>query len=109
MAIRFKVGEYKHPHYIREWRNYRGLTQDEVAEAMNVSKGTISRVETGDSPYSQDILEGLAVVLDTDPASLLRPPVESEALWSLWRRAQPSERQQLTEMAKVIVKTGTGG
>ena len=110
MAARFKVETYRHPHFIREWRRYRGLTQEQLAEKLGLTKGSISRVENGEVPYSQDLLEALSTALDTEPGSLLmRPPTESEALWLLWSKAQPAERKQLTEMARVIVKTGTRG
>ncbi|WP_133769095.1 helix-turn-helix domain-containing protein [Enterovirga rhinocerotis] len=95
-------------HYIREWRVHRGYSQEQVAEELSVSKATISRLETGDQPYGQRMLEALAKLFGTEPANLLMPPLsDTEALWELWKQAQPLEKRQITDMARIILKTGT--
>lgn len=62
-------------HFIREWRMARGLSTTEVAARMHPSAAcsdiTLARVEKGSYPYTQQILEGLAAVLDCTPADLL--------------------------------------
>lgn len=94
------------PTFIRSWRKHRGRTLGEVADLVNVSHATISRIETGSQPYSQPILEGIADALDTDPASLLtRDPSDYEAIWSIWDKAQPFERELIVNVATAILKT----
>jgi transcriptional regulator with XRE-family HTH domain len=91
--------------FIREWREFRGLTQDVLADRLHMSKAQLSRIETGKQPYTQDFLEVCAESLKTEPASLLmRNPKEEDALWSIWDQAKPGERRQITELAKAITK-----
>lgn len=57
--------------YFREWREYRDRKQGEVAALIEVDPGTLSRLESGKSPYDQDILEKLALVYGCDPEDLI--------------------------------------
>ena len=95
--------------YIREWREHRGLTQEQLAGRLETSVASISRIESGTQPYTQDTLEALADALQTDVASLLmRNPKDEEAIWSLWERAKPGERRMIEDIARTVTKTGTG-
>lgn len=93
---------------IKQWREYRGLTQDALAERLETSKASISRIESGDQAYTQDFLEACADALMTDPASLLmRDPTDEEAVWSLWDKAKPAQRQMIEGIVQSVLKTGT--
>ena len=95
--------------FIREWREYRGLSQEALGERLETSGASISRIENGTQPYTQDTLEALADALMTDPASLLmRNPDDPEAIWSLWDAARPGERKMIVDIARTVTKTGTG-
>lgn len=95
--------------FIREWREYRGLSQEALGERLETSGASISRIENGTQPYTQDTLEALADALMTDPASLLmRNPDDPEAIWSLWDAAKPGERKMIVDIARTVTKTGTG-
>lgn len=73
-----------------------------------MAAATLSRIETGKLPYTQDFLEMAADAYGTDIVSLLiRDPTDADAIWSIWDQAKPAQRQQIVEHAKVIVKTGT--
>jgi len=95
--------------YIREWRKFRGLTLERLAERVDMTAGNLSQIERANQGYSQAQLEALAEALQTDVASLLmRNPMDSEALWSLWDQAKQGQRQQIVEITKTILRTGTG-
>lgn len=95
--------------FIRQWRKHRGMTLGQVADLVNISHASISRIETGSQPYSQPILESIADALDTDPASLLaRDPSDYDAIWSIWDQAQPFERELIVNIATAILKTRKG-
>lgn len=94
--------------FIKQWREYRDLTQDDLAERLETSKASISRIESGVQAYTQDFLEACAEALRTDPASLLmRDPTDDEAVWSLWDKAKMGERQMIEQIVRTVVKTGT--
>jgi transcriptional regulator with XRE-family HTH domain len=97
-------------HFIREWRQHRGLTQEMLAERLETTKANISRVESLKQGYTQDFLEACAEALSTEPASLLtRDPTDPENVWSVWDQAKPGERRQIVAIAKTLIRTGTGG
>lgn len=94
--------------YFKQWRVHRGLSQEQLADRLGTSVPSISRIENGTQPYTQDVLEALAEALGTDPASLLmRDPDAPEAMWSIWDQAKVSERQLIEELARSVVRTGT--
>lgn len=89
--------------YIREWRQARGLTLEQVADRVGMKPSALSYLERGQSAYTQGTLEAIADALGTDPASLImRNPTEDTAIWSLWDKASPAEKQQITEVVKVL-------
>lgn len=95
-------------HFVREWRKYRNLTQEQLAERIPTSVANISRIETGKQDYTQSLLEALAEALSTDAASLImRDPSRPEAIWSIWDQASPGQKLQIVEVAKALVKTAS--
>lgn len=69
-------------HYIREWRKFRGLTQEQLADRLEVATSTISQLENYKQGYSQAILEALAGALMCEPWQLLKsdPTKEGEVI-----------------------------
>lgn len=108
MAFRFKKTGPLRRHFIKEWRKYRGLSQDALAERLGISKATLSRIENRRIPYSQDFLEACADMLMCDPADLLmRNPSSPDAVWSVWEQIPPTERDHAIEVLKTFRRTGT--
>jgi transcriptional regulator with XRE-family HTH domain len=94
-------------HFIRQWRKFRGLTLEQLAERLHTTHATLSRIETGKMAYTQPLLERLAEELRTDPASLIvRDPSDPEGLWSIYDTLSPPERQRGAALLRVL-KTGT--
>lgn len=94
--------------YIKEWREFRNLSQDALGERLETSGSMISRIENGETPYTQDTLEALADALQTEPASLLmRNPKDPDAIWELMEQGKTAQRQKLSEYADYLKKTGT--
>ena len=63
---------------IKDLRQERGLTQDELAERLFVSRQTVSNYELGRTRPDIDTLEKLAQVLETDMNTLLYGPPDLE-------------------------------
>jgi transcriptional regulator with XRE-family HTH domain len=90
-------------HFIREWRKHRGLTQEQLAERIDVAVSTISQLETNKQGYSQATLEALAWALQCEPADLLmRDPTKEDALWTIWEGLDAPSKQQIVEIAKTF-------
>ncbi|KQZ31602.1 hypothetical protein ASD50_15165 [Mesorhizobium sp. Root552] len=106
MSVRFqKTDSQRRRHFIKEWRHHRGLTMDRLADRLDISKATLSRIESGKQPYTQDTLEALADALSCEPADLImRDPTAPGAIWSLWERANPAQRQQIESVVRALVE-----
>jgi transcriptional regulator with XRE-family HTH domain len=100
----------RQPHYIKEWRKHRGLTQDQLAERIGMDRAYLSKIESGKRRYDQPFLEAAAEVLQCDiPDLIVRDPSDPDGIWSVWDTLKPVERSQVVEIAKTIKRTGTGG
>lgn len=99
--------------FLREWRKYNRMTQEQAAEPLNLDPTTLGRIERGLVPYDQRLLEAAAELYGCEPADLImRNPNDPEGIWSVWDHAKQGQRQQIVEVAKVIVgadRTGTDG
>lgn len=76
-------------HFLRQWREYRGLSLRKLAERMEVEPGVpltshanLGRIETFQQPYSQEILEAAAIALGCTVSDLLMvdPTKEGEVV-----------------------------
>lgn len=96
--------------FIAQWRDFRNLTQEQLADRLDMTQSHLSMLENGRRGYTQETLEAVANALQTDVASLLmRDPTDPDAIWSIWDQAKPGERQMIVDIAKTVTKTGTGG
>lgn len=60
---------------IRAWRKHRDLSLERVAARIEMTTSNLSKIERGEQPYTQPVLEALAEALNCSPADLLmRPP-----------------------------------
>lgn len=103
----------RRPTFIKQWRKYRDdLSQEALAERLEMSAAQLSRIESGKQGYTQDFLEACAHALRTDvPSLLMRDPTKEapddpNAIWSIWDSAKPGERRLIVRLAKQI-RTGT--
>lgn len=105
MSLRFQKPGERRRHFLKEWRTFRGLTMDRLADRLEISKATLSRLESGKQPYTQDTLEALADALSCEPADLImRDPTSPGAIWSLWEKASPAQRQQIESVVRALVE-----
>lgn len=92
---------------LKEWRKFRGLTQEALAEAVGMSKGNISQLEQAVQGYSQEGLESLAEALKTEPGFLLAvDPFKQEDFLSVWEKANADQRRIIVQLSKTIVDSG---
>lgn len=64
----------KRPHFVREWRKHRKMTQEHLAELVGVSTASISQLETGKQGFTDTTLYALATALGAEPGDLLSYP-----------------------------------
>ena len=63
---------------IRVWREYRGLTQQQLAEAAGISKPYLSQLETGKRTGTAEVLAAIARALNISLDDLVTGGAETE-------------------------------
>ncbi len=92
------------PHFIRKWREARGLSQEAFAEAVGRERSYVSKIENGNRKYDQVFLETAADALGVTPADLLaRDPTDPEKLWQVYDQLSPAQRAQLVQIAHTLI------
>ncbi|MGE3419348.1 MAG: helix-turn-helix transcriptional regulator [Bradyrhizobium sp.] len=86
-------------HFIKEWREHRGLTQEQAAERVQLDRTTLGRIENRRIAYTQPILEALAEAYSCEPWDLLHrdPSKEGHVVDFLaeLQKASPVEQREL--------------
>jgi transcriptional regulator with XRE-family HTH domain len=104
VTTRFKTPPGR-PTYIRAWRKYRQLTQEQLAERAEMSPGNLSQLENQKQDYTRSTLERLAEALNCDPVDLLiRDPNDPEGIWSLWDQAKPAQKRQIIGVIEGLLR-----
>lgn len=108
----------RRPTFIRAWRKDRGLSLVQLADRLQteleieIDPSQLSRIERGESPYSQDNLEALAAVLRCEPADLLmrepKKPDATEMFHSIWDRVPPLAKKQALVVLEAFAAAKTG-
>lgn len=102
-------GKYRRT-YIREWRKQRGLSLRQLAARIEkrpgeelISFASIGRIERGEQPYSQPILEGISDALNVSCAALLEDnPDRDGIVIDLVRRMDESKRADAIKLLKAL-------
>ena len=88
---------------IREWRKFRGLTLEQLADQTSFTVGALSQVETGRTGYSERLVEELAPILRCKPGDLISTdPEEAEVDYLL--KSLPHDKRDLA--IKTLVAMG---
>lgn len=97
--------------FVKEWRKYRGLTQEALAERAGMTVGNISKLEQFQQGFSDMGLQAIADALDCSPGQLLMVnPQQDGAMWTLWEAASQGDKLKIIDMSRIITgKTGTNG
>jgi len=66
----FAILDGKNP--IKVWREFRHLTQQQVAEAVGISKPYLSQIETGKRRGTTEVITAIAKALDVSVDELVR-------------------------------------
>lgn len=100
-------------YFFKEWRKYRGYTQEDLAAIVGVTPSSISQLETGKQGFTDTTLAALADALSCSPGDLLmRNPLDQDAPWSIWdnvKHAPAEQRKAIVAVVETMLKTGTGG
>jgi transcriptional regulator with XRE-family HTH domain len=101
--------EEKQRNYLRAWREFRELTQEQLADKVGTDKGVISLLESGARRLSDKWLRKLAPALNTTPGHLLDhdPNNMPTDILDIWSKIDDRDRAQAARVLSSFVKTGT--
>jgi len=95
-------------HFLQQWREFRGLTQEQAADRIGWDRTTLGRVEKGRIPYGQGLLEAAAEAYDCEVWDLLNvdPTKQGEVVdfTALLKMASPEERAEILGFARGRLK-----
>ena len=93
--------------YLAEWRDLRGLSQEQLANRIGSTKSSISRWETGERDITLGALSAIAEALDCDALDLYRDPARPSAD-ALLQHMDDRMRRQAFRLIEAL-RTGTEG
>jgi transcriptional regulator with XRE-family HTH domain len=101
--------EDRPPHFLREWRKFRHMTQQELADAVGTSKTVVSEMERGNLQLSPKWLRKFAPVLRTQPGHILdHDPEELDSdIIDIWARIDERDKEQALRVLRSFDRTGT--
>lgn len=95
--------------YIRAWRKERGYTLDQMVGRLaelgvETTGASISRIERGEQPYSQDILEALAEALGVALSDLIEnnPELPDAEVIDFIRHLDAPQKEQASAVLKAM-------
>ena len=87
------------PTFIKQWRNHRGLTQEELGEQVGLTTSSVSQLENGKQGFTDGSLAKYARALGCSPLQLLaHDPSRPDSFWPLFEAAEKTsgrERRRL--------------
>lgn len=100
-------------HYIRQWREKRGVSLRKLAERLEVEPGgdplvsyaSLSRIETGEQPFSEPILNAISEALDVPRVMLLEmDPLKEGHIIDLLNKMDKPTRDQAVRMLELMAQ-----
>jgi transcriptional regulator with XRE-family HTH domain len=91
-------------HYLREWREHRGLKQEELAARTGISTSVISRYETGDRRIHMEAQFKLMAALGITPPQFFSPPNAPFQI-TITGDETPEQRRHLVNMVTKLLAT----
>ena len=88
--------------YLKEWREKRGLTQEQLADRMETNKGQVSKLERGAQRMNDEWIAGCAFALGVEPGDLLKDP-NAPCPHDLLSGATPEQREKALKMIAIIL------
>ena len=96
----FEIGQK-----IRKYRKEKGLSQEQLAEKVNISVTHMSHIETANTKLSLPVLVDIAAVLQVQTDELLtdtKPQPSAARLMQLVADCTPAQLELIIELAKTV-------
>lgn len=87
--------------FLREWRDYLGISQDELGAKLNANKWFIYRIERLSQPVDNELRRSLGVAMGIDGERLLERPPEKDSLTNVSQSGPAQTRPMIAKEAAV--------
>jgi len=96
------------PNFVRKWRQARGLSQEKLADLIDATTSTISRIETGKQGFTAEAQEAIAQALNVDKIDLLchDPDNQMNTISEEIRKATPEQQEQISRIVRALLASG---
>ena len=93
-------------HYLREWREHRKMTQEQLAGAIGTNASVISLLEDGKRRLSDKWLTRLAPALRTSRGAILDydPETVATSILEVWNSIPESAKPQALDILQTFKK-----
>lgn len=93
------------PNHLRAWREFRKISQAQLAEMVGTNANMIGYLESGERSLSLKWLRRLADALDTNVGMLAQfDPNDLDAdMIEIWATASNREKRKILEIARLVV------
>lgn len=93
-------------HFLREWREYRLMTQEQLADRLGTTKGVISLLESGERGLSDKWLRRLGAALDVRPGWILdyTPETLNTSVLEVWGEIPNDMHDQAIKVLQTFMK-----
>lgn len=97
------------PHYLRQWRKKRGMTQEALADALGTTKSQISELERFNLQLSPKWLHRIAPILEVSAGHILDhdPATLDNDIIDIWTRIPERDRANAAKALRGFIRTGT--
>lgn len=97
-----RIGREPPIHFLKAWRKFRCLTQQQLGERAGVDHSTISRLETGEMDLTRDTAAKLAAALLITVPELFRDSTEPDDARKLAERIQTLSGNQKKMLEQIV-------
>ncbi|MEM1040870.1 MAG: helix-turn-helix transcriptional regulator [Pseudomonadota bacterium] len=95
--------------FLREWREHRNLTQEQLADRIGTTKASISRIENLARDPQLGFLEAAAEALNCTPSDILSRDPEQPTADQLLQSLTEEQKKQVVDFMEFVRRTGTDG
>jgi transcriptional regulator with XRE-family HTH domain len=89
-------------HYLKEWREHRGLLQADLARLVGTAASVISRYETGDRRIHLEMQFKLMQALRITPPQFFSPP-DAPSLDAMMAGVPLEQRRRISNMVRAFL------
>lgn len=108
---KLELADLPNENFVAAWREKRGMTQAQLAEAIGTTSPVISLLESGKRQLSPKWLRKIGHVLNVPIGYLLEhhPDDLPDDVLEIWARVPEEKREDARAMLRIFARTGTEG